>query len=167
MSLNYLPEYLERFTATLGIVAKEAFWLERTRQRLFEQTHIDKNLMINLSANENLADMLESFVSRFNRMQDTIGDKLLPRLMLLEGEKIGNAIENYNKAEHKGFIQSTDDWLLMRSLRNKLIHEYLEDIDNFLESLYLANKMTNNLLFTYQEIRNYTENILKISLDFD
>ncbi len=165
MTLNYLPEHLERFLFTLTIVSKEAILLAETRKRLFEHANIDAAWMNALSSDNHWADVLESFVSRFGRMQDTLGDKLLPRLALLEGEKSGNAIENYNRAEQRQLIRSANDWMTMRSLRNKLVHEYQSDVNEFVDSLHLAETFTSDLLQAYQNIRQYAEQHLQIATD--
>ncbi|MDP2201173.1 MAG: hypothetical protein Q8K07_04085 [Methylicorpusculum sp.] len=35
----------------------------------------------------------------------------LPLLLSLRGEKVSSAIDNHNRAERLGFINSTDDWM--------------------------------------------------------
>ncbi len=165
MTLNYRPEHLERFLSMLTMVSKQAVLLAETRKRLFGQANIDAAWINWLSNNDYWADVLESFVSRFGRMQDNLGDKLLPKLALLEGERPGNAIDNYNKAEQRGLIRSADDWMTMRSLRNKLVHEYLDDVDEFVDSLHLAKTLTDDLLEAYKNIRHYAEHHLQIAPD--
>ena len=49
-----------------------------------------------------LAERLDAFVSRFGRLQDTVGDKLLPALLTALAEKTGPAIDNLDKAEKLG-----------------------------------------------------------------
>jgi hypothetical protein len=164
MTLNYRPEHLERFLYMLTVVSKEAVLLADTRKRLFDQ-NIDAAWIKELSNNDYWADVLESFTSRFGRMQYHLGDKLLPRLALLEGERPGNAIDTYNKAEQRGFIRSADDWMTMRSLRNKLVHEYLDEVDEFVDSLHLAKTFTDDLLDAYKNIQNYAEQHLQIAPD--
>ena len=75
-----------------------------------------------------LAERLDAFVSRFGRLQDTVGDKLLPALLLALAENLGPAIDNLDKAEKFGFIESADAWMEMRRLRNQMVHEYIEDL---------------------------------------
>lgn len=75
-----------------------------------------------------LAERLDAFVSRFGRLQDTVGDKLLPALLSALAEKTGPAIDNLDKAEKLGFIESTDVWMEVRRLRNQMVHEYIEDL---------------------------------------
>ena len=67
-------------------------------------------------------------MSRFGRLQDTVGDKLLPALLLALAETPDPAIDNLDKAEKFGFIESADTWLEMRKLRNQMVHEYIEDM---------------------------------------
>lgn len=75
-----------------------------------------------------LAERLDAFVSRFGRLQDTVGDKLLPALLTALAEKTGPAIDNLDKAEKFGFLESVDAWMEMRKLRNQMVHEYIEDL---------------------------------------
>lgn len=75
-----------------------------------------------------LAERLDAFVSRFGRLQDTVGDKLLPALLTALAEKTGPAIDNLDRAEKLGLIESADGWMEMRRLRNQMVHEYIEDL---------------------------------------
>ncbi len=75
-----------------------------------------------------LAERLDAFVARFGRLQDTVGDKLLPALLAALAEKIGPAIDNLDKAEKLGLLESADGWMEMRRLRNQMVHEYIEDL---------------------------------------
>lgn len=81
-----------------------------------------------IEADPILAERLDAFVSRFGRLQDTVGDKLLPALLTALAEKTGPAIDNLDKAEKFGFIKSADVWMEMRRLRNQMVHEYIEDL---------------------------------------
>lgn len=70
---------------------------------------------------------MEAFVGRFGRLQDTVGDKLLPLLLAALGENPSAAVDNLDRAERLGLLKSVDEWMTMRSLRNQMIHEYVED----------------------------------------
>jgi hypothetical protein len=74
-----------------------------------------------------LAERLDAFVSRLSRLQDNLGDKLLPQLLDAMAEKKGAALENLDRAEKLGWIASADAWMTMRRLRNQMVHEYIED----------------------------------------
>ena len=49
--------------------------------------------LANLDANPELALKIEAFASRFARLQDTLGDKLLPSWLKQLGEPVGAVID--------------------------------------------------------------------------
>ena len=108
------------------VVRKECQHLASTDQRLFANTFTLTQVQ-QLEADPDLAERVEAFVGRFGRLQDTVGDKLLPLLLATLGEKTGAAIDNLDRAERLGLIHSTDEWISMRNLRNQMVHEYVED----------------------------------------
>jgi len=99
-------------------------------------------------------DMAEAFASRLNRFQDMLGDKLLPAVLLWKGEKVAAFIDNLNRAERLNWVESTSEWLEMRALRNRLVHEYILDAEEFAQSLNLANELSDTLFTTWQNIQD-------------
>ena len=75
-----------------------------------------------------LAERVDAFVARFGRLQDTMGDKLLPAILAWLSEPVGPAIDNLARAERLGWIDSTAEWVECRQLRNFMIHEYVRDM---------------------------------------
>ncbi len=145
------PKVALRLQFLTRVVRKECQHLASTDQRLFigvfslkQATQLDTDL--------DLAERVEAFVGRFARLQDTVGDKLLPLLLSALGEKTAAAIDNLDCAERLGMLESADEWMAMRNLRNQMIHEYVEDpvvLVNALQSghifvptlITVANKM--------------------------
>lgn len=78
---------------------------------------------------------MEAFVGRFGRLQDTVGDKLLPLLITALGEKASAAIDNLDRAERLGLLRSADELMAMRNLRNQMVHEYVEDPEVLISAL--------------------------------
>ena len=97
-----------------------------TDQRLFASAFTLAQVS-QLEADPDLAERVEAFVGRFGRLQDTVGDKLLPLLLVVLGERTAAAIDNLDRAERLGLIGSADEWMTMRNLRNQMVHEYVED----------------------------------------
>lgn len=91
-----------------------------------------------IEQNAELTERLDAFVSRFCRLQDTIGDKLLPAYLRMQLEPIGTALDNLNRAEKLGLLSSVTDWIEARSLRNSLVHEYTEDVEKLRQSILRA-----------------------------
>lgn len=114
-------EFLARVTS------KECQYLLDTDGRLFANSFSIADAQ-QIETDPILAERLDAFVSRFGRLQDTVGDKLLPALLTALAETTGPAIDNLDKAEKFGFIESSDGWMEMRRLRNQMVHEYIEDL---------------------------------------
>jgi hypothetical protein len=100
--------------------------LQTTDQRLFV-IDFDAARARSLDSDADLAERVEAFVSRFGRLQDTLGDKLLPALLSALGEKVGAQLDNLDVAERLGYIESSESWFAVRELRNQMVHEYIED----------------------------------------
>nr|WP_305792846.1 hypothetical protein [Sedimenticola hydrogenitrophicus] len=116
------------------IVRKEIRYLNSTDGRLFDSP-FSREKAQRLEADDNLAEQVDAFVSRFGRLQDTVGDNLLPLYLNAVGEKTGPAVDNLNRAEKLGLINSVDTWMALRELRNQMIHEYIEDLDKLTDAL--------------------------------
>jgi len=143
---------LKRLKQIMQVVEKESKALEDVRQRLFLQGKVTEGWLSDIENRPQDADMLESFSARFGRMQDTMGDKLFPRFLALLGEKSGAMIDNLNRLERLQYVSDAAKWLEMRQLRNKLIHEYVEDVGVFAHSLNQANQYTDELLSVFHKI---------------
>lgn len=120
------PKTALRLQFLSRVVRKECQRLSSTDKRLFVNLFTLEQVMC-LEADLDLAERVEAFVSRFGRLQDTVGDKLLPLLLDALGEKPSAAIDNFDRAERLKLIQSADEWMTMRMLRNQMVHEYVED----------------------------------------
>lgn len=116
------------------VVEKESRYLQETRARLFSSPMTTESLK-GIAGDSLLAERLDAFVSRFSRLQDTLTDKLLPTLLEAMAEPRASVIENLDRAERLGWIDSADEWLEIRKMRNQMIHEYIEDL------LVLANAL--------------------------
>lgn len=143
---------VSRFLQTLDIVAKEGKHLSYSWNGLFSQV-IDVEWVERLEANPQNAEQLEAFVSRFGRMQDTMADKLFPRWLIALAEIPGSQIETLNRAERLGVLTSTERWLEVRNLRNRLVHEYMTDTAKFVEDLALAKEYSLMLIETFNRLR--------------
>ena len=117
---------LARLQALARIAGKELRHLRRTDARLFSRPFTPE-LAARLEEDDDLAERVDAFVSRFGRLQDTLGDKLLPRYLESLGERPAAFIDNLSRAERLGLIPNAEHWLELRKLRNRMVHEYIED----------------------------------------
>ncbi len=158
-----IREEAERLSRLFALVAREDAHLLAVRQRLLgDGCTIDEIRADQLLADDTGIDRLESFGAKFARMQDTIVDKLVPALLFAAGETIAAAIDNLGKMERLGLIQSAEEWLEMRRLRNRLVHEYIERPADLARALARACRFTQSLHADYQRIRHYAESHLHV-----
>lgn len=125
--MKLAPALVARLEFLSRVTLKECEQLLETDHRLFGNLFTIEEAR-KIDTDPILAERLDAFVSRFGRLQDTVGDKLLPALLSALAEKPGPAIDNLDRAEKFGFIASVDVWMEMRKLRNQMVHEYIEDL---------------------------------------
>ena len=125
---------IERLKFLKRIVDKEVFHLQYSSQQVFGDGKFDTNIF-SIENDLAFAQTLEAYTSRFCRLQDTVGDKLLPACLAALQETTKAAIDNLDKAEKLGFLNSVEEWIQVRQLRNKMVHEYIESIEILSEAL--------------------------------
>lgn len=146
----------ERLQFLARVTHKECLYLQETDSRLFaEPMTVDR--LQKLQLDPVLAERLDAFVGRFGRLQDNLGDKLLPQLLDAMAEKTGAAIENLDRAEKLGWIASADVWLEMRKLRNQMVHEYIEDLNILVSALNAGHAYVPILIETAQRLTSQVE----------
>lgn len=138
--MKVTPAQTARLEFLARVTLKECRHLLDTDGRLFGNPFTSA-VAQTIEADPILAERLDAFVSRFGRLQDTVGDKLLPALLAALAEEVGPAIDNLDKAEKFGFVASADGWMEMRRLRNQMVHEYIEDLT------VLANALSSGHAF--------------------
>lgn len=144
--MTYSKIAVERLSFLVKVVKREVKHLQTTDNRLFA-TPFSYEVAQQLEHNDELAERVEAFVSRFGRLQDTIGDKLLPQLLFFLGERPGAAIDNFDRAERLGWIKSTATWMEMRKLRNQMVHEYIDDPTILVDALNLGHERVEDLVY--------------------
>lgn len=132
----------ERLAFLQRVVGKEIQHLRFSSGRVFGQP-FDVSRAERLATDEAMAERVEAFTSRFCRLQVTVGDKLLPVWLQALGEARGAVIDNLDKAEKLGVLESSDRWLEIRQTRNQMIHEYIESAQILADAL--------NAAYEYQE----------------
>lgn len=135
MSIRYLPEHADIVLLTLELVEREASHLAYIHQHLFEQP-INLEWINQLPMRSELAEIIDAFGARFGRLQDTLGEKLIPRFAALLGENPKSLLDVFVGASSRARFGNSEDFIAARRLRNRLIHEYITDPSLFLGMPY-------------------------------
>lgn len=153
----------DRLVRLLELVEREDIHLMAVRTRLLgNDCAVDAARVQRLLADEVGIDRLESFAAKFGRMQDTCVDKLVPSLLRAAGESLGAAIDNLMRMEKLGLIASSDEWLEMRRLRNRPVHEYMEKPEDLAPALERACHFTDRMHTDYLTLRAYATDHLGV-----
>ena len=135
------------------VVQRECSHLNQTTERLFvEPFLLDRAKKI--GNDEDLSERVEAFVSRFSRLQDTLGDKLIPQLLSALGERQATAMDNLDTAERLGWISSADEWQAIRQLRNQMVHDYIEDLEILTSAIQTAQNFVPTLTDVTKKLRD-------------
>jgi hypothetical protein len=76
-------------------------------------------------ADDNVS-LLDQFIYRFTKLQDTMGTRLFPAFvsMITGSDESRPFIDTPNQLEKVGVIASMETWQTLRVLRNNLAHDY-------------------------------------------
>lgn len=98
--------------------------------------------------NENLITLIDQFVFRYTKLQDTLGEHVLRPfcsqvlLELVEDRPLADVLA---LLERRGYL-SADDWRMQRAMRNALTYEYPEHVTWQAEALNRARTMSLQLI---------------------
>ena len=142
--IAYDPQALAEFSASWRLVRKEAALLVRTSDRLFAED-IDLQWVLALAQDDERSERVEAFAALHSRLQDTLGDRLFPRLLALVGQEGRTLIDRLNQVERLGLLDDAQAWLAWRNLRNRLVHEYVENPGDFVDAMRAGHENASAL----------------------
>ena len=143
--IAYDPEALPEFAATWRVVVKESALLKRTSDRLFAED-IDLPWVVALARDDERSERVEAFAARYSRFQDSLGERLFPRLLALVGQQGRSMIDPLNQVERLGLLDDAQQWLAWRNLRNRLVHVYVEHPEDFVDAFRVGREYAAALL---------------------
>src|SRR3989338_5692376 len=100
--------------------------------------------------------LIDQMSYRFTKLQDAAG-RLLRTVLLVLQEDIENSpfIDVLNRSEKLKIIESAEEWIKMRELRNILSHEYSEEEEEIAQGINQLHKMSERLCVIYSGIKDF------------
>ena len=123
----------------------------------FEEIRSWGNLTPEIFENNEKRRAVDSFIFRFTKIQDLIGEKLFKEIL----DKVGEFRRNMSftdildKAEKLEIIDSADKWSNFRELRNSLSHEYPSNEAEIIKDIKLSLDYFMDISRTYENISKY------------
>lgn len=79
--------------------------------------------------------ILDAYLKRFSSVQDFLGAKIFPLLLEISGINSSKMSEVLYHIEKEEIIDSLDEWIELREIRNELEHDYPEELQEALNDL--------------------------------
>ena len=129
-------------------------YLHLERLKTLSSDILQNNMLEKLEDFETIKT-IDAFVYRFLKLQDYMGQKLFKNFLTSLGEDCDNLsfVDILDKLEKLNIIPSTDEWIQIRKLRNKLTHEYPDNI----------SLVKDEIIIAIEKIRNFEEVLRSIS----
>lgn len=104
---------------------------------------------------------VDSFIYRFIKLQDMMGEKLFRYFLDEIGEYRDDMslIDILDKLEKFKIIESAKEWMYYRKLRNKLTHEYPNNEDDIIEGIEIAITAFEKIEKILSRIEKYRKRI--------
>jgi len=101
--------------------------------------------------------LLDQFAYRYTRLQDDMGNKLLPACLRALGEDVSSmaAIDRFNRLEQLGWLDSAEDWVQLRRIRNEFAHDYPDSVEERYVRLVLAMEAAYRLIAILQKLNGH------------
>ena len=122
----------------------------------FALRKLDQKLPLQeIEINENDIPLFELLISRFAKLQDFIGRKIIDQFLFSKAEPYENLtmIDKLHLLEKFVILESIDEWQIMREVRNHLTHEYPDHPELTVKYLNQLYELTPKLILIYERIK--------------
>ena len=105
--------------------------------------------------------MFELFTNRFSKLQDLMGNKIFSLVLTTAGEPADEMtfIDKINKLEKLKIIDSAQEWMILRQIRNHLSHEYPDHPELTAQFLNQAYEHTDKIISLFEKINHYVNSL--------
>ena len=105
---------------------------------------------------ETQMSFIDQMIYRFSKLQDTMGEKIFPSILMLFEEDVKKLtfIDRLNRLEELELLYK-DEWMSLRKVRNEIAHEYSFNKDEVVDSINMVFERLDKLLKIYDNIYSY------------
>jgi len=148
--MKYLKLQLQEAKTQCGKLSKHLHWsLQRVKCMLpFQGETLD-----HLSPED--LEQVDAFCMRFGKLQDMLGRQLFRSVLIVEQEEVLSMLDILHAMEKRKILESSEQWGNIRTLRNRLAHDYPEGSEERADALNSITDYTPALLKIYQCANNY------------
>lgn len=103
--------------------------------------------------------LLDMMTGRFAKLQDSIGRKIFPLILIILGEeREGDTfIDRLNRLEKLRVIDRAEQWDVFRDVRNSIAHDYPEHPEYLVEAINKCWEKSHDLIALWERIYQYID----------
>lgn len=105
--------------------------------------------------------IFDAYLKRFASLQDYLGSQVFPLLLEVSGIGTGKMTEVLTRIEKEGIIDSLENWIELRELRNKLEHEYPNELQDALDDLRTCVNRFEGLVRYFEKADEFASRYLR------
>lgn len=96
---------------------------------------------------------LDMMTTRFGKLQDIIGAKIMPLILEILKEDAPAFIDKLNRLEKLGYLEDANWWIELRDIRNQIAHDYPDDYHLLSQHLLILSAKAGELLEFWQILK--------------
>jgi hypothetical protein len=96
---------------------------------------------------------LDMMTTRFGKLQDILGSKILPLILEVLEEEAESFVDKLNKLEKLGYIEDANWWGTLRIIRNQIAHDYTDYYGVICEHLSIFLSKATELLEFWNRLK--------------
>ncbi len=146
---------LEKLKKIFSECDKHILRINSSSRELESIMPLDTQIYINLTEEE--IKVLDQFLFRFSKLQDTMGQRLFKTMMYFLKEDIEGKpfIDILNMLEKISLLKNSNIWRDLREDRNRLAHNYEDEPEEMSEAINKLYNKKDILIDIYLNIKNY------------
>lgn len=109
-----------------------------------------RNFLNKLDLSPEEEEKIEALTARFSRTSDFFTQKIIKTLLILLKEDVLTFIDRAHFLEKIGAIESAQELIDVRSLRNEISHEYSADLSDLFKTVLQYTPSLKNLIESLQ-----------------
>nr|VFK42266.1 MAG: hypothetical protein BECKTC1821E_GA0114239_10185 [Candidatus Kentron sp. TC] len=102
----------------------------------------------------------DAYLKRYSSLQDYLGAKVFPLLLEIAGIPADRMSRVLAMVEREGIIESLQDWIELREIRNDLEHDYPDDLRAALSALRIC-------VSSFTKLEKYYRNTIEFPREND
>lgn len=138
-------------------IEKTKLHLNRAKSALIEIKNWTDGLDSEIFENFEKIKTIDTFIYRFIKIQDMMGEKVFKIFLdeLGEYKDSMSLLDVLDRLEKLKIIEDATTWMEYRKIRNKLTHEYPNNEDEVIEGIKIAIDVFSDIEQTLENIEKY------------